>query len=258
MIGSPGTGKPYCQGPRDDGKGPMACCDEYWFEVHIRTLSTTQNCDDLTHGSGVAYARFCVCEQTGTPGDGSSSANAGFTCNTIHLNYPSLGDGLYYIDPDGADGDVPFEAYCDMTTDEGGWTLVARIKTPELHEDSAKVGTLTSPTQSATGKLADVTINLISTNLYRFTCGPATSYFDASARPFAADGNSEIIRRFVPEYEDINVIPWCLGNSCDPYKGFCSANNTCGYIGMAYGHSTRSDCLGGNGIYYFDGVVYAR
>jgi hypothetical protein len=85
-----------------------------------------------------------------TTGNGSTAALTSRSCNAIKLANASATDGVYFIDIDGVDGTYTAQqAYCDMTADAGGWTLVSQWGTATT---TSTVSTLTDPT--STGQLS--------------------------------------------------------------------------------------------------------
>lgn len=54
-------------------------------------------------------------------------ANPALSCLQILSSGSADIDGIYWLDTDGGDHANKFQAFCDMTSDEGGWTLLGTI-----------------------------------------------------------------------------------------------------------------------------------
>ena len=111
-----------------------------------------QNCDDKSdydqdedgEDSAEHGGTDCVDTDNAVMGCGTSATNAVKSCLVLHQVDDTLEDGVYWITPEG-NTEMPFKAYCDMTTDDGGYTFrKVRVgnntKTPAVEAECAKYG----------------------------------------------------------------------------------------------------------------------
>lgn len=101
---------------------------------------TTENCTltrvgSLRYNSPQQSLEFCNGNEWVeiiSNGRGYTKMNPGLHCLDILKTGHSRGDGLYWIDPDGGSPVNSFPAHCDMSTERGGWTLLAtKVSTSE-------------------------------------------------------------------------------------------------------------------------------
>ncbi|CAK0764855.1 hypothetical protein CCP3SC1_430031 [Gammaproteobacteria bacterium] len=139
------------------------------------------------------------------------------SCLAIKNALPNAQTGIYTIDPDGANGSItPFQVYCDMDNDGGGWALIAKLFDLTLPTEEQNIATLLTDAQPASGqegKLADATINALSYQTVRvipsgdyatFFFQPGTNVWDFSVN--GAAGNLDNI----PVCEDAAMTVNCV------------------------------------------------
>lgn len=108
------------------------------------------------------FARFGV---------GSAQDNPAKSCKALLAADASTPDGVYWLDGDGSGSEPPFQGLCDMKTDGGGWTLVARAKGAAT-SGWGTTGDLNPSAGTAVGgtfKWSDGKINALVTDRYRMT-----------------------------------------------------------------------------------------
>jgi cysteine-rich repeat protein len=151
-------------------------------------VESNEECDDGNNTDSDGCSSNCVASA------GFAQAKPGTSCKNVmalaKAESVNTADGLYWLK---AGADPAFQAWCDMTRDSGGWTLVFRLAETNWDHNNADNAPPT-PTKTK-AKFASAVINQISGqkagNAYELRLeGPVTSTLMQASEPFYVEMNT--------------------------------------------------------------------
>lgn len=158
-----------------------------------------------------------------------TAGNPAASCKDLLKKAPNSKDGVYWL----TSGSATFQTYCDMTNNDGGWTLAARMVPGSWCQIGANAsGALTSPGQAACAKLSDTAVKSLYSDQFWLSCGSATP-----SRWGKID----------------DIVKWNTTSSTGDKKMTWSAS----YGGATYGGTDDPCCNFGDHNYHTPSIIYS-
>jgi hypothetical protein len=241
-----------------DGTLTADDCDDSDPDSH--TTAFDGDCD------GTPTADDCDDSDPDTSLVGTGPGCPADSCAGIAIDGLLSDDGLYWVDPGGPGGLEPYEVYCDLTTDGGGWALVAVISgSSGSHVNRNAVGTIGYPDDLSMAKLSDGQINNLSSwdgssgdSVYRMTCREETDFilYQNGWNSTARNGDTDFTYHNVcDDYSCVTSDSW------SHYTGGTSSGDSGGgsypqFNALQYRADDQNGCF--NAGYHRDGLLWVR
>ena len=231
-----------------DGDGVFAWLDCDDNDASLLNQTTDTDCD------GVEASEDCDDNNAliTTEGTGANPDCMAASCKAILDAGYSIGDGLYYVDIGGSSQAV----YCDMTTDNGGWTILYAATGANseviLTSDSLRNGNPLSFQHHNLSRTAKVELSSLSNEtLYKRSNG---TWIKSDEAPFTSALNSS------NQHAHSSVtLTASNGTTASGYQGWSNFNHSGGgdyYVSMTDGSTCSGTTVTVNGVDHHSSTYY--